>query len=33
MTDLGNNVVVYMDYAEHHLVMTHLGDAVIIYVD
>ena len=33
MIDLGNNVVVYVDYAEHRRVMTHLEDDVIIYVE
>ena len=31
MIDLADNVVVYVDNAEHRLVMTCLGDDVIIY--
>ena len=33
MIDLGDNVVVYVDYAEHRLVMIDLGDNVVVYVD
>ena len=33
MTDLGNNVVIYVDYAEHRLVMTDLGNDVIVHLD
>ena len=33
MIDLGYNVVVFVDSANHRLVETHLGDDVIIYVD
>ena len=32
MTDLGEYVVVHVDYAEHRLVMTNLGADVIIHV-
>ena len=33
MTDLGEDVIVHVDYVEHRLVMTDLGDDVIIHVD
>ena len=33
MIDLGDNVVVYVDYVEHRLVMADLGDDVIVHVD
>ena len=33
MVDLGNNVVVYVDYAEHRLVMIDLWEEVIVYVE
>ena len=33
MIDLGQDVVVHVDYAEHRLVRTDLGDDVIIHVD
>ena len=32
MIDLEKDVVVHVDYAEHRLVMTDLGDDVIIHV-
>ena len=32
MIDLGEDVVVHVDYAEHRLVMTDLGADVIIHV-
>ena len=32
MTDLGEDVVVHVDYAKHRLVLTDLGDDVIIHV-
>ena len=32
MIDLEEDVVVHVDYAEHRLVMTDLGDNVIIHV-
>ena len=33
MIDLGEDVIVHVDYAEHRLVMSDLGDDVIIHVD
>ena len=33
MIDLGEDVIAHVDYAEHRLVMTDLGDDVVIRVD
>ena len=33
MLDLGQDVVVHVDYAEHRLVRTDLGDDVKVHVD